>query len=363
MVAPIYTALGLMSGTSLDGIDGAICITDGRRILGFGESHYRPYSNAERTVLQSVIGKWPGDSGLKAAKDLIHNAHLELVEKFSNFDLISFHGQTLNHDPDQGRTFQLGDGAALAKASGKTVVWDFRSQDMAAGGQGAPLAPFFHFALIKALGLRNRVAVLNLGGVGNVTLIDPRHPSPETDNALLAFDTGPANAPINDLMQSRGAGVFDKDGAIAQAGQADLDILQRLMQDPYFTKPAPKSLDRDQFNWLLDAVADLPLNDAAASLSAAVVSAVYGAQMWFHAEPKRWLIAGGGRHNMAIMNGLRTALDAQVDPIEVLGFDGDMIEAQAFAYLGARVMADLPTSATSTTGCGAPVCGGRISAP
>ena len=352
-----------MSGTSLDGIDGALCISDGSRIFGFGQTHYRPYSADERSVLRAALGKWQDDPALDCAKEIVQNAHLEVIEQFPSVDLIGFHGQTLAHDPLKGRTHQLGDGQALARACGKPVVWDFRSADMAAGGQGAPLIPFFHFALAKTLGLRSPLVFLNLGGVGNVTFVNPIPTDPDSDGAVLAFDTGPANAPINDLLKRHNLGEYDKDGQLAAQGCVDTAILERLMSDPYFAAPAPKSLDRDHFAWLLDAVGALSLPDAAATLSAAVVSSCYAAQMWFETDPKRWLICGGGRQNKTIMNGLQSVLDAPVAPIETVGFDGDMLEAQGFAYLAIRVLASLPTSAPSTTGCDRAICGGVLSQP
>lgn len=359
----IYRSLGLMSGTSLDGVDGAICLTDGTRILDFEGSYFRPYTTREQDILRAALGRWPEDGEFHDANKIIHNAHLEVIEAFPDADLVGFHGQTLNHDPANGRTFQLGDGSALAAACGKRVVWDFRTQDVAAGGEGAPLAPFFHFACAKVLGMHAPVAFVNLGGVGNISFVDPSKASPEIAGAVLAFDTGPANAPINDFLLARTGQTFDKDGALALGGTVNSEALAAFFQSEYFERTPPKSLDRNDFTGIQELVRDLSDADGAATLTAICVASVYAAQAHLSTDPSRWLICGGGRHNTAIMNGLRNRLDQPVDPVEAVGFDGDMFEAQAFGYLAARVVAGLPTSSQSTTGCKTPVCGGRISDP
>ncbi|GLQ34261.1 anhydro-N-acetylmuramic acid kinase [Amylibacter marinus] len=359
----IYRALGLMSGTSLDGVDGAVCITDGQKILGFEGGYYRPYSDQERAVLHGQLGKWPEGGGFDQAQEIIHKAHIEVIAHFPDADIIGFHGQTLNHDPKQGRTFQLGDGAALAHATGRRVVWDFRSEDVAAGGQGAPLAPFFHFACAKTLGLRTPIAFLNLGGVGNVSWIDPSKPNPDSAGAILAFDTGPANAPINDFVAQRLSVEFDKDGGLAASGQVNTAALEQFFKHPYFETKPPKSLDRNDFADIQDVVSDLNSADGAATLTAIATSSAYAAQMYFAEDPSRWLVCGGGRKNTTIMTALRQMLTGSVDAVEAVGFDGDMFEAQAFGFLAARVVNGLPTSAPSTTGCPTPICGGQISPP
>jgi anhydro-N-acetylmuramic acid kinase len=359
----IYRSLGLMSGTSLDGVDGAICLTDGKKILAFEGTYFRAYTSNEQEVLRSVLGTWPEDKGHEDALDIIQNAHLEVINAFPDAELVGFHGQTLNHDPSNGRTFQLGDGAALAQASGKRVVWDFRTADVSANGEGAPLAPFFHFACAKVLGMRTPVAFVNLGGVGNISFVDPTKPSPDSENAVIAFDTGPANAPLNDFVLKRTNDAFDKDGSLALAGEVNVQALETFFQSDYFERTPPKSLDRNDFYNIQDLVSDLSDADGAATLTAICVACVYASQAHLPEDPSRWLICGGGRHNPAIMNGLKNRLEQPVDPVEAVGFDGDMFEAQAFGFLAARVVAELPTSSPTTTGCTEPVCGGKISDP
>jgi len=246
------TAVGAMSGTSLDGVDVAVIESDGVEIAGFGPSGYRAYTQAERDTLRAALGRWPGP-GLEAAAEVVHGAHVEALSEMPG-EIVGFHGQTLAHDPGGRGTHQLGCGQTIADALGRPVAWDFRSADVAAGGQGAPLAPFYHFACARLIGATGPLAFLNLGGVGNLTWVDPSQPTPETAGALLAFDTGPANAPINDLLMARRGLTHDADGALARQGQVSEDVLAPLLNLPYFIRKPPKSLDRDAFAAAHDAV-------------------------------------------------------------------------------------------------------------
>jgi anhydro-N-acetylmuramic acid kinase len=234
---------------------------------------------------------------------------------------------------------------------------------MEMGGQGAPLAPFYHWACARYIGAEGPVAFLNLGGVGNLTWADPRMDAPEAPGACLAFDTGPANAPVDDLMRARGRGDRDEGGALALKGRVDRDIVSAAMGARYFAKMPPKSLDRDAFADLLEVVADLSDADAAATLAAVSVAAVARGMVHLPEPPEQVLVTGGGRKNAALVGGLRAALQCPVLPVEEAGLDGDFLEAQAFAYLAARVLNGLPTSAPGTTGVAAPVGGGRRSLP
>ena len=356
-------ALGTMSGTSLDGVDAAVVETNGETILAFGDTAYRPYTDTERETIRATLGRWPAGPSVEPAAGNVETAHGALLSGYSDVDLVGFHGQTLAHDPAGRGTHQAGDGAVLAEVLGLPVVWDFRSADVRLGGQGAPLAPFFHFACARWIGAREPLAFLNLGGVGNVTWVDPRQPAPEVPGALLAFDTGPANAPVNDLMRQRRGLSQDEGGALAAAGTADEAILARFLAHPYFLKIPPKSLDRDDFRALLDWVAPLPDADAAATLTAAAAAAVARGAEHFPAPPSRLLVTGGGRHNATLMRMLSVLADCPVDPVEAVGLDGDMLEAQAFGYLAVRVLRGLPTSCPATTGVAARVGGGQISRP
>ncbi len=357
---PIW-ALGTMSGTSLDGVDAAMILTDGETISDFGPSEYRPYSDAEREVLRAALGRWPGEEGVAEAADIVNLAHAEILARFDGADVVGFHGQTLAHEPPRRRTHQAGDGALLAEALGLPVVWNFREADVALGGQGAPLAPFYHHALARRIKAERPVAFLNLGGVGNLTWTDPRIERPS--KACLAFDTGPANAPLDDMIRARLGKSHDEGGALAAAGTPDEAILARFLADPYFATRPPKSLDRNAFSSLIAAVEGLSDADAAATLAGAVVRSVLRGFDHCPERPAALFVTGGGRRNGAIMKGLAEGAGIPVAPVEEAGFDGDMLEAQAFAYLAVRVARGLPTSAPGTTGVSASIGGGIVSKP
>ncbi|TMM54822.1 anhydro-N-acetylmuramic acid kinase [Sulfitobacter sabulilitoris] len=356
------SALGAMSGTSLDGVDGAVITTDGHEIYSFGASDYRRYTAAERATLAAALGKWAGPE-VEAATQVVDAAHRDLLARFSGIDLVGFHGQTLAHAPRTRGTLQVGDGAALARHLGVPVVWDFRSADVELGGEGAPLAPFFHFACARYIGAETPVAFLNLGGVGNLTWVDPARAAPQEDGALLAFDTGPANAPLNDLMQARLGQPWDEGGRIAAQGRVEQGALELFLAEPYFARIPPKSLDRNDFSEMVALVGELSDADAAATLTAMCAAGVAEGLQHCPRPPARVLVTGGGRHNPVLMRMLEVSLDCPVAPVEDVGLDGDMLEAQAFAYLAVRVARGLPTSCPGTTGVRAAVAGGTISRP
>ena len=361
-------ALGMMSGTSLDGVDAAMIETDGTRIAGFGRSAYRAYSGNESGLLHAALGQWPGGPDVADAAALSVAAHAALAEGFPEAELVGYHGQTLAHDPGGRGTHQAGDGAALARKLGRPVVWDFRSEDVRQGGEGAPLAPLFHWACAEwAMGRgllpRAPVAFLNLGGVGNLTWVDPAAGAPEAPEACIAFDTGPANAPVNDLMRARRGLARDEGGRLALQGRPDEGVVARFLEHPHFARPLPKSLDRDAFPTLAAEVAGLSDADAAATLTHAAAAAVAAGVAALERAPGLVLVCGGGRHNAAMMAALAARLPARVAPVEEAGLDGDMLEAQAFGWLAVRVLRGLPTSGPGTTGAPGPVCGGRISHP
>jgi len=355
-------ALGLMSGTSLDGVDAAFLRTDGERILSFGQSAYQCYTAEEQRILRAALGSWKGDK-VEAATDVIEAAHLALIERLPPPDIIGFHGQTLAHAPRSHGTLQVGDGRWLADTTGIPVVWDFRTADVELGGEGAPLAPFYHFACAKFIRAKAPLVFLNLGGVGNLTYVDPRFDRPETDGALLSFDTGPANAPLNDLMQQRLGRALDENGDLARQGRVAQAQLTRFLAEPYFARMPPKSLDRNDFAQFAERVAKLSDADAAATLTAMCAASVAEAMTHLPALPERVLVTGGGRLNPVLMQMLGAQLACPVHPVEHAGLDGDMLEAQAFAHLAVRVARGLPTSCPGTTGVRAAVGGGQISLP
>ncbi|WP_116084175.1 anhydro-N-acetylmuramic acid kinase [Tropicimonas sp. IMCC34011] len=357
---------GTMSGTSLDGVDAAIVETDGLSITGFGPSAYRPYSQDERDTLRAALGRWPGEEGVEAAAEIVETAHAEVLSGLGPFDAVGFHGQTLAHDPGGRGTHQAGDGNVLAEVLPQRVpvVWDFRSNDVQLGGQGAPLAPAFHHALAVHVGAEEPLAFLNLGGVGNLTWVDPRIGAVEEPGAVLAFDTGPANAPVDDLMRQRLGRPFDEGGALAISGEPDEAILSDFLSHPYFFRMPPKSLDRNDFPGLVRAVERLSDADAAATLTAAAALAVLRGAEHFPAPVTRLLVTGGGRLNPALMEMIAGGLEnVRVEAVEAAGLDGDMLEAQAFGHLAVRVLRGLPTSFPGTTGVRAAVGGGQVARP
>lgn len=348
-------AVGMMSGTSMDGIDVAAIESDGERVTWLGPSTTVPYAAALRARLAAAIRAPDGDAAAIAVleRDLT-DAHAVVLESFlprlpadrRAVDLVGMHGHTLFHRPPVTR--QLGDGPRLAARVGIDVVYDFRGADVAAGGEGAPFAPAYHAALTRAEA--KPVALLNLGGVGNVTWLG-------TDT-LLAFDTGPGNGLIDDWVQAHTGQTFDADGRIAATGRVDAGRLAALLAHPYFDRPPPKSLDRLDFS--LDPVAGLSLADGAATLTAFTAHTVAAARRQLPEPPTRWLVTGGGRHNPTLMGLLADALAAPCEPIEAIGADGDAIEAQAFAFLAVRSVLGLPLSFPGTTGVPTPTCGGRL---
>lgn len=351
-------AIGLMSGTSMDGIDAALIKSDGAQRVLPGETLSCPYDEAFRRRLRMAMGErgpleeLERDLTLRhasAVKDLLRAAGLDPGE----VAFIGFHGQTVAHAPNEGYTRQIGDGALLARETGIAVVSDFRSRDVSEGGEGAPLAPLYHAAL--AGDLEKPLAVLNIGGVSNVTWIG------HEEDQLLAFDCGPGNALLDDWVLQKAGKPYDRDGKLAASGTINAKILNQLLDNPYFALPAPKSLDRYHFD--PSPIAHLNAADGAATLAAFTVGAVEKGCALMPEAPKRWLVTGGGRYNKAIMAGLAEVLGVPIDPVDSVGWDGDQLEAQAFAYLALRVAAGLPTSLPGTTGVPRPTRGGRIDFP
>ena len=354
-------AIGLMSGTSLDGIDAAIIETNGDEITAFGASVELPYSDRFRDQLRVFLGHEPVENNetRSVVAELTHlhaNAVGALLEKenlnAADVGVIGFHGQTVFHDPAAGKTCQIGDGAQLARTTGVRVINDFRSADVAAGGEGAPLAPVYHVALSRSL--ERPVAILNIGGVANVTWVSP-------DGGAVAFDTGPGNALIDDWVHLKTNRIMDEGGQLARRGTVDMEVLERLLDQPYFDRPYPKSLDRDAFSF--GTVVHLSAEDGAATLTAFTAHAVARASSQLPAPPLRWLVCGGGRHNQVLMGNLRRVLDVPVEPVEAVGWRGDALEAQAFAFLAVRSLYGQAISYPQTTGVAKPTAGGVCHLP
>jgi anhydro-N-acetylmuramic acid kinase len=365
-------AIGMMSGTSLDGVDIAAVTTDGVRIAAFGPSGYRPYAEAERALLSQALKEAAGLSDresrpgiLAEAQALVTRAHAEAFEKFvadnniarAEVAVVGFHGQTVLHRPQQRLTVQIGDASALARRIGLPVAYDFRAADVAAGGQGAPLVPIYHCALVETLRAPGPVAVLNVGGVANVTYCDGVSPP-------VACDTGPGNALIDDFMRARTGRAFDDGGVMAAHGVPDMEFVARVLRDPFFDQPPPKSLDRNSF--ALDAIGlpDLSIADGAATLALLTAAAVARVVPLLPAPPAQWIVGGGGARNKTLMRFLAEKLaPAQVETADAAGWSADALEAQAFAYLAVRKLNGLPITFPTTTGVAAPMQGGAIAQP
>jgi anhydro-N-acetylmuramic acid kinase len=372
MPAPIW-AVGLMTGTVLDGnIDVALLKTDGENIETFGAYTLAPYPQAIRDTLEETLAqarKWnfegPDPAIFAVAEDALTRAQSaavkELVESvgltMADIGVVGFHGQSVLHRAPQpgriGATRQLGNGQLMHELLGVKVAYDFRSADVRAGGQGAPLAAIYHQALLRGLGTHGEVAVLNLGGVANVTYWDG-------GDTLVAFDTGPANAPLNDFMKERGLGDMDRDGALARSGKVDEARLAELLKHPYLSARPPKSLDR--FDFTSKMAEGLNPATGAATLTAFTAGAVGKGLDLLPTRPTKLVVCGGGRHNPLIMEMLRTRAGVEAVPAETVGWRGDAIEAECFAFLAVRVLRGLPISFPTTTGAPHPLLGGRLAA-
>src|SRR5450830_1215411 len=360
-----------MSGTSLDGVDVALIETDGERIAHFGPSGYRPYADNEQALLRQALEHGAGLSDraarpgvLAEAEAFVSRVHAETVEALldtehinkSDVAIVVFHGQTVLHRPAARLTVQIGDGAALARRLELPVAYDFRAADVAAGGQGAPLVPVFHQALARDLDRPHPIAVLNVGGVANVTFVDGGDP--------IACDTGPGNALIDDFMRARTGSPLDRDGDQAAKGRVDEAFVKRVLADGFFDRPYPKSLDRNAFAFANIGLPDFSVVDGAATLSALTAAAIASIVPHLPAPPRAWIVAGGGARNPTLMRMLAERLKpATVETADAVGWSSQSIEAQAFAYLAVRCMRALPLTFPATTGVARPLPGGILAGP
>lgn len=367
---PVW-AVGLMTGTVLDGnIDVALVKTDGVSVERFGAYRLAPYPQSTRALLEETLAaarSWnfdgPEPQVFAQAEEVLTRAQSQAVRNLvegeglsmTDIGVVGFHGQSVLHRAPTatriGATRQLGDGALMHDLLGCKVAYDFRSADVRAGGQGAPLSAGYHQALLRGVDTDGRTAVLNLGGVANITWWDG-------EDRLVAFDTGPANAPLNDFMKANGLGEMDRDGRLALSGTVDEERLAKLLEHPYLSAAYPKSLDRFDFT---AAMADgLDAATGAATLTAFTVAAVGKALDLLPVRPKRLIVCGGGRRNPAIMAMLQSRADVEAVTAETVGWRGDAIEAECFAFLAVRTLRGLPISFPTTTGVPVPMTGGRL---
>jgi anhydro-N-acetylmuramic acid kinase len=360
MSSPCLRALGLVSGTSVDGVDVALIETDGERVASFGAFLTVPYADDVRRRIRAAFGADQANEATAAAERAVTDAHVEAVKRWaresgtalSTVDVVGFHGQTITHRPERRFTWQIGDGGALARATSVKVVSDLRIADAKAGGQGAPLVPVYHAALARDL--PRPLAVVNIGGVGNVTWIG-------TDDSLLAFDTGPGNGPIDDWCARRAGLRFDRDGALAASGKVDRTRVERFSEHRYFSVKPPKSLDRGDFS---DSWADgLSVADGAATLTRGTARAIALAARHFPMPVAQWVISGGGARNPTLLKAIAEETRGKVVTADSLGWNGDALEAQAFAFLAVRSLRGLPITFPGTTGAPRPLTGGRLDEP
>jgi anhydro-N-acetylmuramic acid kinase len=368
------SAIGLMSGTSYDGVDVALINTDGESIGRIGPTGYRAYSDAERDVLRRAIAaacnlsdRHQRPEALAEAETLLTAVHAEAVESYlaangiaaGDIAVVGFHGQTVLHQPDRRLTVQLGHGTELANRLGIPVVYDFRAADVAAGGEGAPLVPVYHRAMVRMLDRAPPVGVLNLGGVANATYVDGEE--------LIAFDVGPGNALIDDFIRLRTGKPHDADGRYAAAGTADPQSVERVLAHPYFARRPPKSLDRNEFRHWVAAEGELAkkgIEDGAATLTAITAAAIAAARSLLPRAPASWIAAGGGTRNPTLMRTLAQQLaPAKIETANEVGWSADALEAQAFAFLAVRSLRELPMTFPGTTGVKAPLTGGVLARP
>ena len=364
-------AIGLMSGTSLDGVDVALVETDGEHIAALGPAGYRAYTSEERDLLMRALAEGAQLTERNARPEMLAQAeafvtsvHAQTVDDFlakeridrAGIDVVGFHGQTVLHRPATKLTVQIGDGAELAQRLNLPVVYDFRAADVAAGGQGAPLVPVFHQAMARALERPHPIAVLNVGGVANVTYVDGGDP--------IACDTGPGNALIDDFMRARTGAPLDRDGDQAARGQVNREFIARVLAHPFFGEACPKSLDRNAFAFANIGLPDFSIADGAATLSALTAEAVARVLPHLPKAPKTWIVAGGGTRNPTLMRMLAARLHpATVETANAAGWSADALEAQAFAYLAVRWLRGLPLTFPSTTGVARPMRGGVLARP
>jgi anhydro-N-acetylmuramic acid kinase len=370
-----YRAIGLMSGTSMDGIDVALIETDGETVSRFGPSAIHFYKDDEEGLLRQAVEAARGLTDRNARPGVIAEAermttvlHAGAVRVFldangidpASIDVIGFHGQTVLHRPEDRLTVQIGDGAQLARETGIPVVYDLRAADVAAGGQGAPLVPVYHRALAAALKRPHPIAVLNIGGVANVTYIDGI-PDP------YACDTGPGNALIDDFMRARTGAARDEDGQAASGGRVDEAAVERVLKHSFFALKPPKSLDRNAFReWVTEraGLAEKSIEDGAATLAAITAATVATIVPHLPDAPKSWIVCGGGASNPTLIKMLAQRLaPASVETASGAGWNADAIEAQAFAYMAVRSLRGLPITFPTTTGVPQPMTGGVLAQP
>jgi len=359
-----FFSLGLMSGTSMDGVDASIIKSDGEKFIEIIDDFYLKYDDQIKLKLKRIIDLCSSkDQFFKISKDiqdiekkitLYHVRACKLIIKKNKnirLDLIGFHGQTILHKPKKGYSIQIGDSQLLSKLTNTSVISNFRENDISNGGQGAPLAPIYHKLILNKIKATLPSAIINIGGISNITYF-------ENDNKLVGFDTGPGNYLIDKWVQSQKNIQFDKDGLIAKSGKVSEKLLKKILSNRYYKKKPPKSLDVKDFNF--KNFNKISLEDGAATLSMLTVKSIGNAINNFAKYPNKILLSGGGRKNKFITNNIKKILKCPVCLIDDYNFNGDFIESQTFAFLAIRSYLKKNITYPTTTGVKNPSSGGLL---
>ena len=351
--------IGLMTGTSMDGIDISLVQTNGTNLKRLNKNYYHQFSNKTKDLLLSINGN-ELNTNLKRKvffDEIVTREHYQALinlDIIKDSDLIGFHGQTIYHNSEKKISIQLGDPKKLSKMLGKNVISDFRSNDIKFGGQGAPLAPIYHKLIIDELDLDLPSCILNIGGVSNLSYWD--------NKKLIGFDTGPGNALMDNYMKLISNQYFDKDGSFASEGNPNKDIIFKFINSPFFKKPPPKSLDRNFFEIFYKEVLNLDISsqDRMATFTEFTTETIEIAFKLLPKKPRNVIICGGGYKNSHLMERLNNKLNVNIIYQNQVDIEFDYIEAELIAYLAARSFYKLPYTFPSTTGTSKPLCGGKI---
>ena len=351
--------IGLMTGTSVDGIDISLVQTNGLNLKRLNKNYFYKYSNETKSFLMEMLNE-DINFNLKRKQyldEFITNEHylaLKDLNIIQMADIIGFHGQTIYHDPVNKASIQLGDPKKLAKMFNKNVIFDFRSKDLELGGQGAPLAPIYHQFIIKEFNLKLPSCILNIGGVSNLTFWD--------GNKLLGFDTGPGNALMDNYMSVISDKYFDKNGILASTGIPDKKLIKKFLNDDFFKSPPPKSLDKQSFIEFYNVLLKKNYShaDIMATLAELTIESIVSSFKFLPYKVNSILVTGGGYRNIHLMNRLENRLRLKFLNYKQLGIDFDYIESELIAYLSARSIYNLPITFPSTTGVLQPLSGGKL---
>ena len=367
-----YYSLGLMSGTSGDGVDASLINSDGGSNYKVEINKYFEYENnfsqkihSLKDKINTVTDLETYSTELKALEKELTIFHSKVVMDITKntkikIDFVGFHGQTIFHDPSTKISKQIGDGKLLSQLTQTTVVYDFRQKDIQNGGEGAPLAPIFHNVLVKQNKIELPVCILNIGGISNVTIIEDYE-----QNNLKSRDLGPGNCLIDAWVRKNKKGNFDKDGAYAAMGKTN-DLMLNQALDNFDNRPDKNRLSFDTKDFDINFLRGVSFEDGAATLTE-LSGTIIGGGLFSMLSEKikkscKVLVSGGGRKNKSLIQNIKSRISKNllIVPIDDFGVDGDYVESQAFAFLAIRSFLELPTSFPDTTGCKSPTTGGEV---